>query len=72
MSTNHTSPHDLSFGVFDHMDRGRLPLADQYEQEEISSTGYNLSYLLMAVLVWVMLLAVSATGVAMWLSRRPA
>jgi len=32
MSTNHTSPHDLSFGVFDHMDRGRLPLADQYEQ----------------------------------------
>lgn len=26
----------------------------------------------MAVLVWVMLLAVSATGVAMWLSRRPA
>jgi alkanesulfonate monooxygenase SsuD/methylene tetrahydromethanopterin reductase-like flavin-dependent oxidoreductase (luciferase family) len=22
----------LSFGVFDHMDRGRLPLADQYEQ----------------------------------------
>lgn len=26
----------------------------------------------MAVLVWVMLLAVSASGVAMWLSRRPA
>jgi len=26
----------------------------------------------MAVLVWVMLLALSATGVAMWLSRRPA
>jgi uncharacterized membrane protein len=26
----------------------------------------------MAVLVWVMLLAVSAAGVAMWLSRRPA
>jgi alkanesulfonate monooxygenase SsuD/methylene tetrahydromethanopterin reductase-like flavin-dependent oxidoreductase (luciferase family) len=24
--------HDLSFGVFDHMDRGTLPLADQYEQ----------------------------------------
>jgi uncharacterized membrane protein len=26
----------------------------------------------MAVLVWVMLMAVSAAGVAMWLSRRPA
>jgi uncharacterized membrane protein len=26
-------------------------LADQYEQEEIASTGYNLSYLLMAVLI---------------------
>ena len=26
-------------------------LADQYEQEEVASTGYNLSTLLMAVLI---------------------
>ncbi|MEJ7931640.1 LLM class flavin-dependent oxidoreductase [Ramlibacter sp. AN1015] len=26
------TPHDPSFGVFDHMDRGPLPLADQFEQ----------------------------------------
>jgi hypothetical protein len=32
MTTNNTQLHDLSFGVFDHMDQGRLPLADQYEQ----------------------------------------
>jgi hypothetical protein len=30
-------------------------LADQYEQEEVSSTGYNLSYLLMALLVGLLL-----------------
>ena len=32
MSTHPHPPRELSFGVFDHMDRGRLPLADQYEQ----------------------------------------
>lgn len=32
MNTQSPDTRELSFGVFDHMDRGRLPLADQYEQ----------------------------------------
>jgi hypothetical protein len=40
-------------------------LADQYEQEEVASTGYNLSYLLMGLLVLLLvgeqLLAYSAS-----------
>ena len=32
MTTHSSPPRALSFGVFDHMDLGRLPLADQYEQ----------------------------------------
>ena len=30
MSTHPHPPRELSFGVFDHMDRGRLPLADHH------------------------------------------
>lgn len=32
MSAHASQSDQLSFGVFDHMDRGPLPLADQYEQ----------------------------------------
>jgi alkanesulfonate monooxygenase SsuD/methylene tetrahydromethanopterin reductase-like flavin-dependent oxidoreductase (luciferase family) len=39
--TTHTHAQDLRFGVFDHMDRGALPLADQYEQRLLLVEAYE-------------------------------
>jgi alkanesulfonate monooxygenase SsuD/methylene tetrahydromethanopterin reductase-like flavin-dependent oxidoreductase (luciferase family) len=41
MTTTITDQNELSFGVFDHMDRGPLPLADQFEQRLLLVEAYE-------------------------------